>query len=54
MEPEVSTLTEEESVGSGCGLEFGRRIVWRMVCDWAGVVKPIGGTVQTVAVTSDC
>ena len=41
-------------LGSGCGLLLGRQAAWRPGYNRDGVVKVIGGTVQAVAVFSDC
>ena len=41
-------------LGSGCGLILDRQAAWRPGFSWVGVVKVIGGTVQAVAVFSDC
>ena len=36
------------------GLVLGRQAAWRPGCNRGGVVKMVGGIVQTVAVICDC
>ena len=36
------------------GLQFGRQVIWRLMCDRVGVVELIGGIELAVAVYSDC